>query len=74
MNVDDQVNISLAVGRYLRASDKHTAAIEEFSNASIALRNLLETQSRLVVRIEYEHYLVTRDGGNDFGVTKIDVI
>lgn len=70
-DIESRVNISLAVGRYLRAVDRFEAASKEFNESCSELRNQLVEPSRFVIRIDFKHYLVTSDQLRNFEVEQI---
>ena len=73
-DIETRVNVSLAVGRYLRAADRFEAASNEFNEACSGLRNQLVEPSRFVTKIDFKHYLVTSDQERNFEVEKLELI
>ena len=73
-DIETRVNVSLAVGRYLRAMDRFEAATNEFNEACSALRNQLVEPSRFVAKIDYKHYLVTSDQERNVEVEELELI
>jgi hypothetical protein len=73
-DIETRVNVSLAVGRYLRAADRFEAASQEFNDACSALRNQLVEPSRFITKIDFKHYLVTSDQERNFEVEELELI
>ena len=71
MGIEQRVSLSLAVGRYLRSADRFNEASKEFTGACKALRKNLGTSQRLVVQIDFKHYLVTSDRHGNFDVDPV---
>ncbi len=72
LDVGTRINISLAVGSYLRAIDSFDMASQALTKSCSELRHQLEGPSRFVVRVEYRHYLVTSDHEGNFEVEQIE--
>ncbi len=72
-DIETRVNLSLAVGRYLRAVDRFEAATKEFNEAIGAAKPLVEP-SRFVTKIDFKHYLVTSDQERNFEVEELELI
>ncbi len=73
-DIETRVNISLVVGRYLRAVDRFEAATRDFNQACSALRNQLVEPSRFITKIDFKHYLVTSDQERNFEVEELELI
>ncbi len=73
-DIETRVNLSLAVGRYLRAVERFESATKEFNEACSALRNQLVEPSRFVTMIDFKHYLVTSDKERNFEVEELELI
>jgi hypothetical protein len=73
-DIETRVNVSLAVGRYLRAADRFEAASKEFNEACSGLRNQLVEPIRFVTKIDFKHYLVTSDQERNFEVEELELI
>ena len=74
LDIETRVSVSLAVGQYLRASDRFNEASKEFTEACKSLRKHLGSESRFVVQVDFASYLVTTDSDGNFDVEKIEVI
>ena len=74
IDIENRVNTSLAVGRYLRAMDRFEAATKEFNEACTSLRNQLPAPSRFITKIDFKHYLVTSDQERNFEVEELELI
>jgi hypothetical protein len=72
--IENRVNTTLAVGRYLRSMDRFEAASKEFNEACTSLRNQLTTPSRFITKIDFKHYLVTSDQERNFEVEELELI
>jgi hypothetical protein len=73
-DIENRVNTTLAVGRYLRAMDRFEAASKEFNEACTSLRNQLTAPCRFMTKIDFRHYLVTSDQERNFEVEEIELI
>jgi hypothetical protein len=73
LSLDDRVNISLAVGRYLRAADRFEQASKYFNEACSDLRKVVEGDGRVVVVHDFKHYLVTHGRGS-FDISPIEIL
>ena len=72
LDIDTRINISLAVGKYLRAVDSFDMASQAMTKACSELREQLDGPTRFVVQAEYRHYLVTCDSEGNFEVEQIE--
>lgn len=73
-DIEQRVNISLGLQRYLRAVKHFEAASEEFNEACQEIRNRLPRQSRFIANLSYQSYLVTSDREGNFEVEQVDTI
>lgn len=73
-DIENRVNTTLAVGRYLRAMARFEAASKEFNEACTSLRSQLAAPSRFITKIDFRHYLVTSDQERNFEVEEIELI
>lgn len=73
-DIETRVNVSLAVGRYLRAVDRFEAATKEFNEACSTLRYQLVGPTRFVTKIDFKLYLVTSDQERNFEVEELELI
>lgn len=71
LDIERRVAISLAVGRYLRSSQRFNDASKEFTDACKTLRSELGSQQRFVVQQDFKHFLVTSDREGNFEVEQI---
>jgi hypothetical protein len=74
LDVETRINISLAVGNYLRAVDRFDIASQVMTKACSELRGKLERSSRFVVQVDYRHYLVSCDEERNFDVEQIEAL
>lgn len=74
LDIDKRVAVSLAVGRYLRSSDKFNEASREFTASCKSLRMQLGQSARFVCQVDFKHYLVTSDNDGNFDVELIQSI
>ena len=72
MDIDRRVSLSLAVGRYLRSSERFNEASKEFTGACNSLRKSLGRSQRFVVQVDFKHYLVTSDDSGNFDVELVE--
>ena len=70
-DIEQRVAISLAVGRYLRSSERFSEASKDFTGACQSLRKKLGINQRFVVQVDWKHYLVTSDLDGNFDVEPI---
>jgi hypothetical protein len=73
-DIENRVNTTLAVGRYLRAMARFEAASKEFNEACTSLRNQLTASSRFITKIDFRHYLVTSDQERNFEVEELELL
>ena len=66
-----QIEISAAVGRWVRASAKFDAASEEFTDASKELRDKLGANRHFVAEIDFDYYIVNSDSYGNFSVNPV---
>jgi len=71
LDIERRVSISLAVGRYLRSSQRFNEASREFTDACKTLRKELGNEQRFVVQNDFKHFLVTSDREGNFEVEQI---
>ncbi|KAA1258312.1 hypothetical protein LF1_08280 [Rubripirellula obstinata] len=71
LDIEKRVGLSLAVGRYLRSSERFNEASREFTGACRSLRKQLGSEQRFVVQVDWKHYLVTSDRDGNFDVEPI---
>ena len=74
MDIEKRVTVSLALQRYLRATERFEAASSEFSEACQVIRQELPPESHLVANIMHQHYLVTSDNQGNFEVEPVEAI
>lgn len=72
LDVETRINISIAVGSYLRAVDRFDIASQAMTKACSELREQLDGPTRFVVQAEYRHYLVTSDNDGNFEIEQIE--
>lgn len=74
LDIERRVNLSISVGRYLRAADAFQKASDEFTKNCKSLREQLGPGQRFLVQVDYQHYLVTSDSESNFDVEAIESI
>jgi hypothetical protein len=75
LSIEKQVQIAIAIGRYVRAADGFVAACKEHTQAQKELSELMGADSRMVAKVDYRHYLAETDAdGELFDVTEIEVL
>jgi hypothetical protein len=70
-SIEQRVDSTLAIRRYLKAADRFNEASRDFTTACKTLRKQLGSNERFVVQIDWKHYLVTTDGEANFDVEPI---
>ncbi len=71
LDIERRIAISLAVGRYLRTSQRFNEASKEFTEACKTLRKELGSEQRFVVQNDFQHFLVTSDRDGNFEVEQV---
>lgn len=71
--IDTRADIAIAVTDYVREADAFNQASDRFQTACSRLRGTLP-KGRLVVRANYQNYLVESDGNGNFDVTPIETL
>jgi hypothetical protein len=74
MELEQRVNVSLALQRYLRAVERFDAASSEFNESCQTIRQALPRESRFVAIISHQHYLVTSDRDGNFEVEQVTTV
>lgn len=72
--IEERVAISLAVGRYLRATERFEAANTEFADACQAFRSVAIKPDRYVCNVQHSHYLVEVQENGDFKIEQLDCL
>lgn len=72
LDIERRVEISLAVGRYLRSADRFNDASKDFTGACKSLRKQLGSDQRFVVQVDFKHYLVTSDRDGNFDIELLE--
>jgi hypothetical protein len=73
-DIENRVNTTLAVRRYLRAMARYEEVAKEFNEACTSLRNHLSVSSRFIVEIDLKYYIVMSDQERNFEVEEIEMI
>lgn len=75
-DINDRVNISLAIGRYLRAQRAFESASTEFNAACGNVRAVLKADkgARFITKVEYSYYLVETNENGDFDISPVEVV
>jgi hypothetical protein len=71
LSIERRVALSVAVGRYLRSTQRFNEASKDFTESCKTLRTELGTEQRFVAQIDFKHYLVTSDREGNFEVEHI---
>lgn len=71
LTIERRVALSLAVGRYLRSTQRFNEASKDFTERCKTLRAELGNEQRFVAQIDFKHYLVTSDREGNFEVEHI---
>lgn len=74
MNIDQRVKVSLALQRYLRATERFEEASKEFNESCQVVRQQLPPESRFVAEIAHQYYMVTSDADGSFAVEPVETI
>ena len=74
MEMEERVELLLAVSRYLRSREVFRAASQGYTDCCKQLRDSLGQDKRYVCESDYKHYLVTSDKDGNFDVELIEVI
>jgi hypothetical protein len=74
LDIERRVALSLAVGRYLRSTERLHEASQEFTGACKSLRQQLCNAERFVVQSDFKHYLVSSDRHGNFDVEQIQTL
>ena len=72
LDIERRVEISLAVGRYLRSADRFNDASKDFTGACKSLRKQLGSEQRFVVQVDFKHCLVTSDRDGNFDIELLE--
>ena len=72
LDIDRRIQLSLAVERYLRSSDRFHEASREFTESCAWLRKQLGPNVKFVHEVEFRLYLVTSDKESNFDVTRVE--
>jgi hypothetical protein len=70
--IDHQVSLSVAVRRYLQASERYHRACVEFQEACEEVRNLAALDSRYVIEEGFRHWLLETDDQGNFEIDEIE--
>ena len=74
LDIEKRVELSLAVGRYLRASERFNEAVKEFTEKCKSLRKQLGSNKRYVIQVDYEYYIISSDAEGNLDVEPIQSI
>lgn len=72
--IAERVELTLAVGRYMRSAERFESASQEYNEACTALRSKLEKPDRFITKIDGLHYLVTCDDAKNFDIEVVAAI
>lgn len=73
-DIETRVAISIAIGRYQRASDRLESASHEFTEACNGLRTHLVKPSRFICMVDFKYFLVTSDHERNFEVEELEMV
>ena len=75
LSIEKQVQIAIAIGRYVRAEKAFLAAALEHTQAQKSLCELMGKDCRMVAKVDYKHYLAeTDEQGGLLDVEQIEVL
>ena len=74
LDIEQRVNLSLLINRYVRAMQKSHEADKECYEAQEAARAAFGRDSKVVASVNYQHYLVTTSGSGELTVEPIELI
>jgi hypothetical protein len=75
LSLEKQVQIAIAIGRYVRAERCFFDASKEHTLAQHALEELMGSDCRMVAKVDYKHYLAeTDEQGGLLDVEQIEVL
>jgi len=72
--LEERVNISLAISRYLRALERFDQSTKEFNEACQNARAIMPKNAKFLVKDSWKHYLVTTYEDQSFNADQIEVI
>ena len=72
LDLNERIDIALAVGGYLRAVDRFDVASKALNKACSELRAQIKGRTRFVVQAENRHFLVLCDRDGNFDVEQIE--
>lgn len=72
-DINDRVNTSLAVSRYIRAVERFESASAEFNEACQKVRATVKP-GRFITKIDWKHYLVEVQENGDFEIQEVDFV
>jgi hypothetical protein len=70
--IDQQVSLSVAVRRYLQASERYHRAAREFQEACEGVRERAALQARYVIEVDFRHWLLETDDQGNFEMDEIE--
>lgn len=74
MDIDQRIDVSMAVDNYTRAVEQLDIAQKEFEAACNAVRSSVGPNRRLCCKSRHVTYLVTTDEHGEFNVDPIEAI
>ncbi len=74
LDIEQRVNITLAVGRFVRTRERHAEAANESYEAGKQLKALLPKGTRFITQIDHVWYLVTVDASGIYEVEQVEQV
>lgn len=74
MNIEQRVNLSTQMSRYVRARERYNEAVREFENSCEALRATLSPNSTAVVAVGGKYLMVSTDRACDFDIQEVEFV
>lgn len=70
--IQNRINLGLAVRSYLRAVERFEAASAAFNQSCVDVRKSLGANKKFVANVDYKHYLISSDDQGNFEVEQIE--
>jgi hypothetical protein len=75
LTIEKQVQIAIAIGRYVRAESKFKECMAEHTQAQRTLAELLGSCGKMVAKVDYRYFLAETDSlGDLLDVEQIEVL
>lgn len=70
--INDRVNLGLAIRAYLRAVERFESASAAFNQSCVDVRSKLGANKKFVANVDYKHYLIQSDDQGNFEVEQVE--